>query len=377
MNQFEEFIRGLFSTSEWPPRWNCGYWSELHGWIYIISELLIWTAYFLIPLIILNYLTNKKATLKYNRAYLYFAAFILLCGATHFLDALMFWIPMYRLNAVIRMATAIVSMATVYHLMRILPELFTQRTNIELEREIARRQEAERRLEAANQNLQAFVWAASHDLQEPLRKVRMFTERALLTERDSLQPESRLDLERSQASAVRMQSLIKDLLLLYSLQESPPLSPVDPAAPLGEALDLLDLKITEQKADVTFESLPAIMADRASLVHVFHNLIGNALKFVKGRPEVRVSGETMGDKVRITISDNGVGIAPEDRERIFNPFQRGVSAEGFSGSGIGLSIVRRVMDLHGGTIEVGDAPGGGAAIHLFFKKASIQAPNRG
>ncbi|WP_425185810.1 ATP-binding protein [Flaviaesturariibacter amylovorans] len=73
--------------------------------------------------------------------------------------------------------------------------------------------------------------------------------------------------------------------------------------------------------------------------------------------------------MRINVSDNGVGIAPEDRERIFNPFQRGASDEGFSGSGIGLSIVRRVMDLHGGRIEVGDAPGGGQRSICFSKPA--------
>src|SRR5688572_18985638 len=109
MNQLTEFFENFFSTSEWPPRWNCGRWTDFHGWLYIISDLLIWTAYFLIPLIILNYLNKKKTTLHFNTAYIYFAPFILLCGATHFMHAIMFWVPMYRVNAMVRFTTAMVS----------------------------------------------------------------------------------------------------------------------------------------------------------------------------------------------------------------------------------------------------------------------------
>ena len=132
MDEIKDFFSGLFDTSLWSARWQCGYWSDFHGWLYIVSELLIWIAYFLIPLIILNYFLKKKTSLRFNKAYIYFAAFILLCGSTHFLDALMFWVPMYRLNALVRIVTAMVSLATVYHLIKILPEAFQQKTNVEL-----------------------------------------------------------------------------------------------------------------------------------------------------------------------------------------------------------------------------------------------------
>src|SRR5687767_10007153 len=98
MNQVVEFFRHLFDTSSWPARWKCGYWSDFHGWLYIISELMIWIAYFLIPLIIINYFSKKRASIKFRKVYLLFASFILLCGSTHFFDAMMFWIPMYRFN---------------------------------------------------------------------------------------------------------------------------------------------------------------------------------------------------------------------------------------------------------------------------------------
>src|SRR5690349_22389812 len=123
MDEVKEFFSRLFSTTEWPPRWKCGYWSDFHGWLYIISDLMIWTAYFLIPVIIVSYLIKKKTAVKFNKAYVYFAAFILLCGSTHFMDAAMFWIPMYRINALLRAATAVISLFTVYYLVKILPEL--------------------------------------------------------------------------------------------------------------------------------------------------------------------------------------------------------------------------------------------------------------
>ncbi|HEX8357349.1 MAG TPA: two-component sensor histidine kinase, partial [Segetibacter sp.] len=99
MKQIIEFFKGFFDTNKWPARWNCGYWSDFHGWLYIVSDLMVWLAYFLIPVIILKYFLKKRSGIKFHGIYILFAAFILLCGSTHFLDAVMFWLPMYRFNA--------------------------------------------------------------------------------------------------------------------------------------------------------------------------------------------------------------------------------------------------------------------------------------
>ena len=143
MQQVLDFFKRLFATDDWPARWNCGKWTSFHGWLYIISDISIWIAYFLIPLIILDYLSKKKNGIKFQMVYLLFAAFILLCGITHFLDALMFWIPMYRLNALVRFITGVASILTVYYLFKILPQAFRQKSNAELEHEVARRIQAE------------------------------------------------------------------------------------------------------------------------------------------------------------------------------------------------------------------------------------------
>src|SRR5437762_2260812 len=119
MKEVFDFFQGLFATDKWPPRWKCGQWSDFHGWLYIVSDLMIWLAYFLIPVIILRYFSGRRNVIKFSKVYLLFATFILLCGTTHLVDAMMFWTPAYRFNALVRSATAIVSLFTVYHLVKI------------------------------------------------------------------------------------------------------------------------------------------------------------------------------------------------------------------------------------------------------------------
>lgn len=142
MNQFVEFFARLFDTSDWPPRWHCGRWTDFHGWLYIISDLLIWSAYSAIPFIIIRYVTRKHDA-RFIRLYFLFAVFILACGATHFLDAATFWVPYYRLNALVRLITGILSWLTVLALIGILPTAFSLRSSKELEEEVEQRKKAE------------------------------------------------------------------------------------------------------------------------------------------------------------------------------------------------------------------------------------------
>src|SRR5882672_10266252 len=135
MKDIKEFFSNLFEKDLWPARWHCGYWSEFHGWLYIFSDLMIWAAYFAIPLIILKYV-SKRSGIRFHSAYFWFAAFILACGFTHLLDAIMFWVPVYRFNALTRFITAIISWLTVYNLIKMLPVAFSLKTSEQLEEEV-------------------------------------------------------------------------------------------------------------------------------------------------------------------------------------------------------------------------------------------------
>ena len=121
-NQLIDFFVKLLSTSDWPARWNCGEWSLFHGWVYVISDMMIWLAYFIIPIIIF-WFVHKQPKMPFLPIFAYFGAFIVFCGITHFLDALIFWWPAYRLEALFKFITACVSLLTVCALIRDLPKL--------------------------------------------------------------------------------------------------------------------------------------------------------------------------------------------------------------------------------------------------------------
>jgi hypothetical protein len=122
MEQVRDFITKLFLADNWPPRWVCGEWSTFHGWLYITSDIAIWLAYFVIPAIIIFFI-QRRHNLPFQPVFWLFGAFIILCGSTHLIDAVMFWWPGYRLSALIRLMTAVVSMVTAFVLIRDLPKL--------------------------------------------------------------------------------------------------------------------------------------------------------------------------------------------------------------------------------------------------------------
>lgn len=138
MEEVRQFFIKLFDSSDWPPRWHCGNWTGFEGWLYILSDLLIWSAYFAIPVVIIRYISRKQHP-KFVRLYFLFAAFILACGATHFLDAIAFWIPVYRLSALVRFITAAISWTTVFFIVKYLPVLFSLKPQDDLEAEVQKR----------------------------------------------------------------------------------------------------------------------------------------------------------------------------------------------------------------------------------------------
>lgn len=153
MNQVTEFFKKLFDASDFSPRWQTGNWTEFHGWLYIASDLLIWSAYFAIPLIIIRFITGRKSRIAFNNLYFLFAAFILACGFTQLIDAIIFWSPVYRFSALIKFFTAVISWITVFALIKVLPKAFSFKTAAELQAEIDLRIKAEQELEFKNKQL--------------------------------------------------------------------------------------------------------------------------------------------------------------------------------------------------------------------------------
>ena len=153
MKQLTNFFSKLFDYSDWPPRWHSGNWTQFHGWLYIISDLLIASAYFTIPIVIIKYVT-RKSDVRFGKLYFLFAAFILACGATHFLDAVAFWFPVYRLNALVRLIAGIISWITLYYSLKYLPLAFSFPSQKALENEIEQRKKIELELRESQEQLQ-------------------------------------------------------------------------------------------------------------------------------------------------------------------------------------------------------------------------------
>jgi chemotaxis family two-component system sensor kinase Cph1 len=149
-DQVQQFFIKFFNTTDWPARWHCGNWTDFHGWLYILSDLMIWASYFAIPLLLFR-IVRKRSDLPFIKIFWLFIAFILLCGSTHFIDAVIFWCPAYRLSGFVRFITGIVSIITVVALYRAWPTILTLRTHQQLEAEIEERKKAEQ--EARHQQI--------------------------------------------------------------------------------------------------------------------------------------------------------------------------------------------------------------------------------
>jgi signal transduction histidine kinase len=231
-------------------------------------------------------------------------------------------------------------------------------------------------LARSNDELEQFAYIASHDLQEPLRKVASFCQ--LLQRQYAGQLDERAEeyIEYAVDGAKRMQVLISDLLS-FSRVGRMGTEMVDVA--LGDAartaLDNLTRRVDETKADVEIGPLPVVLGEPALLTTVFQNLIGNALKFHgDGPPVVRVRAERDGDMWLISCSDSGIGIAPEYAERIFAIFQRLHPKETYEGTGLGLALVRKIVEHHGGRIWLDTSDSTGTTFR-FTLPAKSRSPS--
>jgi signal transduction histidine kinase len=237
-----------------------------------------------------------------------------------------------------------------------------RKLNEELELRVASRTEA---LQRSNEDLLQFAYVASHDMKEPMRMISSYT--TLLQRRlgDHLDPEAETFMGFIVDGVKRMNTFIQDLLE-YSQAgagKDDQLADVEIEPVLRNVLANLKVTVAESRASVTWSNLPATVPyDAVRLTQVFQNLIGNALKYRGERPPiVRVACQLQGDEYRFSVSDNGIGIAPEYVERIFGIFQR-LHGKEFEGTGIGLAMVKRIIERYGGRIWVDSTPGEGSTF---------------
>jgi PAS domain S-box-containing protein len=228
-------------------------------------------------------------------------------------------------------------------------------------------------LKRSNSELQEFAYAASHDLQEPLRKIQAFGERLNNKCYDALDETGRHYLERMVDASTRMRRLIDDLLS-YSRVNSKTTSflPVELSTVVADVLSDLEPRIVAENAKIRVGDLPAIEADPGQMHQLFLNLIANSLKFRRPgvTPSISIEGNVEvgenGAMVRIAVADNGVGFEPRHAERIFGMFERLHGRDEFDGTGVGLATCRKIAERHAGELTAWGEPDAGAVFTLLL-----------
>jgi len=235
---------------------------------------------------------------------------------------------------------------------------------------------ANEELEASNHDLQQFASIASHDLQEPLRKILIFANMLRDRHAQDLPPESRKYLEKIISSSQRMRSMASDILSYSGLAtNAQTFDEVSLEAVIAEILDDYELLLQERDAEVIVENLPVVEGNRGQIKQVFQNLISNSIKFSRHDqpPVIRIFCKPADPRSRedgevpfchIVVAENGIGFEKEYQERIFSLFERLNNKDKYEGSGIGLSITKKIIERHHGKISAESTPGEGARFTI-------------
>ncbi len=375
----------FLSTTSFTPHGYClGWWSPLMS-TFIVSDMLTFVSYFSMP-IALVYFVRRRRDFPYRWLIWLSAAFIMACGSTHLMDVVVLWYPLYGLSAITKVVTAIVSVASaamlwplIPHALRLPSSAQLRRANEALQAEIAERRRMEEALQlrtaelsAANQELEAFAYAVSHDLRAPLRAMSGFSR---ILEDDfaaELQPDARKCIEHIATASRNMGELIDGLLVLSRVTRGElKREPVDLSV-IAERIRK-ELEQAEPVRSVSWDIKPGLVVqgDSRMLESVMRNLLGNAWKYTSSTaaPVIRVQACNHGKESFVSVEDNGAGFDMAYADQLFQPFRRLHRQDEFPGLGIGLATVLRIIHRHGGTLQADAAPGRGASFRFTLPGA--------
>lgn len=229
-------------------------------------------------------------------------------------------------------------------------------------------------VETSNQELEQFAYVASHDLQEPLRKIASYAQLFKEEYGANLNAEAEDYLNVVMDGAKRLKILIADLLSFSRIAtQGKALGPTNAATCLLEAIGNLEMAIDECSAEITYDHLPVVEADKSQLTMLFQNLVGNAVKYRRdAAPRIHVGVRDLGSIIEISVSDNGIGIDQQFYDRIFQIFQRLHNRREYSGTGIGLAICKRIVERFGGKIWLESTVGAGSTFFFTLKKFPVR-----
>ncbi|RWY47863.1 sensor histidine kinase [Mucilaginibacter gilvus] len=378
--QVADFFGNIFGTANWPARWHCGSWSDFHGWLYIISDIGIWASYFAIPFLLVVML-RKKQDIPFHRIIFLFVAFILLCGLTHLIDAAIFWWPAYRLSALLRFITAVVSIFTVYALYRILPTVFNLRTVADLEAEIEKRRMVEekltlneialnRSLELTTQNnrqLKSFTHILSHNIRNHASNMALVSG---LVDTEKLDAATAELFEKLNNVSRALNNTLEDLSHAIKIKEGVIKSTtINFADVTTEVLHIFesDLKVNNATLETDF-AVEQVVFPHIYLESILINLISNAIKYRGADGNLKIVLKTyINNELRTVLecSDNGLGIDLKlHGHKLFGLYKTFHDRK--DAHGVGLFLVKTQIESQGGQIQAQSTPGNGATFKIIF-----------
>ncbi|MCC5637416.1 GHKL domain-containing protein [Nostoc sp. CHAB 5844] len=420
------FVLNFFTSNNFIPHGHCYLWQTDLVWLHILSDSIIAFSYYSIPLTLV-YFVRKREDIPFKNIFILFGAFIISCGTTHLMEIWTLWHPYYWLSGTIKAITAIISFYAALTLIPLVPqalalpspaqleaankalqaeiterklvenelrqykerleELVEQRTtelaaaNQQLQMEIIQRQKSQERmgellqeLKNTNQELNDFAHIVSHDLKAPLRGIGLLSEWLLNDYADKFDEEGKDLVNRIINRVNKLQNLIDDILEY---------SRVGRMREDKREVNLNDLvrdiiEILEPKPNIQIEinnSLPIIYWEKTKIEQVFQNLLSNAIKFLdKPQGKIIVSCTEEDDYWKISVADNGIGIEERYFTKIFQIFQQLSTTQDSASTGIGLSIVKKIVEMYGGSIWVESKVDQGSTFFFTLKK-TLQIPS--
>ncbi len=361
-----EFLRKLLTSNDFMPHGHCYLWMPEIVWLHVISDALVALSYTTIPFT-LYYFSRKRKDLPFNWMFLCFAVFIVACGATHYMEIWTIWTPVYRLSGIIKAITALVSVPTAILLIHLVPKALAIPSPEQLRQANEQLQRSEAALRMANQELESFSYSVAHELRAPLRGMNGFS-RILLDDHSAQLDEAARDhLRQIESNALKMGELIDSLLSLSRTARGPlQIEHVDLSQLATDTASRLTAADAHRKVEIVIEEGLSASFDATLARVLLDNLIGNAWKFSAKNPAARIEvGALDKEGVRtFFVRDNGAGFDMAHAAKLFAPFFRLHSPNDFTGTGIGLATVRRIIQRHGGEIWAEGRVDAGATFYF-------------
>jgi two-component system, chemotaxis family, sensor kinase Cph1 len=378
MEQVLEFFKKLFLAESWPPRWLCGTWSDFHGWLYILSDLAIWAAYFTIPLILFYFIQKRKRDLPFIRVFWLFILFILACGTTHLVDAMLFYYPAYRLSGLVLFATAIISWVTIFGLIKVFPDALNLKSPSQLGQIIDERTSELTKLSEDlvhhNTQLSNFADITTHNLRSPASNLISLLD---LYEKETDKTAKELYFQKFRESATNLMRTIDDLYEVVKIKKDINIKreTLRFEAVLIDVLMGLSADIEKNQAVINydFKASPRIKYPKAYLESIFLNLVSNALKYRlrERKPVITFQTTEREGHIIFTCTDNGLGLDMKKYgDKVFKLHQ--TFHENKDARGMGLFLIRSQIEMLGGHISMESTVNTGSVFTITFKDAALK-----